>query len=531
MSQTRSHRSLLEIIQSIGYLTEGKGLCHGLGRMWMQALLVGEEQLFIDRCERIFTTPNLKDKIQSAKNNVKKKQPLSDEDKAMFDILVFVDGMELYHLPHEHHDVFDQSIYQADVELISRLAASKKLEERGGVVRLYSEPVICDEGELVRYLSDLEKVLIANSEINKEENQIDILLSSHNHAISLQYNVKTKTWRLIDANQLECINQQMSMNEIAKSIMYGLTIESLPQPTTSIAFNLSLFTTKANPAIDELNKRLRSFKASHDIPKEIIDRKAEAWVTLAYIAAKFGHADVVDTLARHGMNMDATAGQRYVPLLVAAENGHTSVVNVLADNHTDLNIKNHKGFTAAHYAALACRPNLITVLADRGADLNAVDIKGATPANTAARKDHLEVIQALVECGADLTLPTRYWHTPARTAAHFEHWRTAAFILANISPTSELDPKEIALFTGEKRPELVKGLIALLHDEKQDYRRLAQDVIDGKNMLGQILNTFSVPFSSFFVGIKYKGRNVTSSIDQIAKALDAMQPPQQNKPQ
>jgi hypothetical protein len=83
------------------------------------------------------------------------------------------------------------------------------------------------------------------------------------------------------------------------------------------------------------------------------------------------------------------------PLYVAASYGHKDVVEVLLANKADVNAKGHCGMTSLHAAASNCHKDVVEVLLANKADVNAKDYGGMMPLGYAVLKGNKNVGELL----------------------------------------------------------------------------------------------------------------------------------------
>ena len=148
------HDDVLKLYHYLGY-DDDSGVCHGFSVRFLESRLSGEEQIFDDRIEKIISyskdLANFDKLVTDAKTRVKNKEPLTDEDKEIFDILAFYDSLALYHTPDDYHDIFKTTYAQGNIEEISTLSASDSISKKGGLKQVYSESSIynLDERKIV----------------------------------------------------------------------------------------------------------------------------------------------------------------------------------------------------------------------------------------------------------------------------------------------------------------------------------------------------------------------------------------------
>jgi ankyrin repeat protein len=386
-----AHWSLVNLGRKLGYTQEDRGLCHGTALKFIEACLLNQQGKFISRINKIVDiakkTDNLDKLIHQAQKKLKNHEPLTDDDSIYLEILAFYDSLILYHLPGKHQDLFNDSFTQYNADQISQLAASDALQEQGGLATTYSEPGIYTENEIKAYLNEI----ITNNERLNPGNNLGLILSNASHAISLSYQADTQTWILMDINQWPPLETHLnSINEVYNRI--NTAFKTSPY----IAFNTTLITTNSNAKIlQPLTTKLNELKENHPITKEISERAADG-VTLAHIAAQYGHADVIAKLARCGANLNqASKKSGLPPAHIAAYTGHANVIAELARHGVDLNQQDRSNNTPAYSAARQGHVNVIAELARHGADFNQITKNKKTLIDIAKKNGHDKVIAEL----------------------------------------------------------------------------------------------------------------------------------------
>ncbi|CAM3010659.1 Ankyrin repeat protein [Legionella steigerwaltii] len=145
--------------------------------------------------------------------------------------------------------------------------------------------------------------------------------------------------------------------------------------------------------------------------------KTTGGVTPAHIAAQKGHVKIIEKLYQCGADLNAATAEGMTPAFVAAQEGHAAVIEKLHEYGADLNKADDEGFTPAFIAAQDGHVEVIEQLGKSGADLNKANVEGFTPAFVAAQEGHAAVIEKLHEYGADLNKANVEGFTPAIVAA------------------------------------------------------------------------------------------------------------------
>ena len=174
-----------------------------------------------------------------------------------------------------------------------------------------------------------------------------------------------------------------------------------------------------------------------------------------YLAALYGHEQVVYTLLRYGANPNITPSplaaalrgkgkrtERMVRLLLgfgANPNGGgdtpalllartPQVIRLLLSAGAPVNaMTGTPAFvsTALHRHARRGKTACVQALLEAGADTEARNIHGMTPLHLAVARGNMECVRTLLAAGADLNAPDRHGNTPLMTA--FSHRRLPVF--------------------------------------------------------------------------------------------------------
>jgi len=127
-------------------------------------------------------------------------------------------------------------------------------------------------------------------------------------------------------------------------------------------------------------------------------------MTALHWAAMQNDADLAQTLLYAGANLRATTRLgSYTPLVLAAREGHALVMEPLLKAGADANAKTGNGTDALMLAAQSGSTDAVTQLLEAGADLNAKEpVRGLTAVMFAAASDRSAVVELLARRGADL---------------------------------------------------------------------------------------------------------------------------------
>ena len=123
----------------------------------------------------------------------------------------------------------------------------------------------------------------------------------------------------------------------------------------------------------------------------------EQWnqATPLFMAAYYGHTEVVQVLLTAGADPDKGNQFGSTPLVMAARGDYTDMVQLLLDGGAQIDKGNEYGWTPLHTAAYGGREEVIQLLLERGADPNKTSRYGCTPLHLATEEGHEEIVQLL----------------------------------------------------------------------------------------------------------------------------------------
>ena len=120
------------------------------------------------------------------------------------------------------------------------------------------------------------------------------------------------------------------------------------------------------------------------------------------IAARCGHANVVQLLLDRGAFTDRHCGEYAYPLQAAAYGGHVSVINLLLDSGAAVNAVGGRLGSALIAACDQGHLDAARVLLDRGADMDIVCVNKGKALNIAAQTKNKALVRLLLQRGVDI---------------------------------------------------------------------------------------------------------------------------------
>ncbi len=133
--------------------------------------------------------------------------------------------------------------------------------------------------------------------------------------------------------------------------------------------------------------------------------------TALHSASDAGHVQVVRSLLKCGVDVDARGFWNQSPLQFASLQGYLDVVQCLLDHGADANFQDDNRRTPLIHAAAGGRPEIVRVLLEHNADVNSQDKDGLTPLHGVfffgvlyydnSKVDYPQIVRLLLEHGAN----------------------------------------------------------------------------------------------------------------------------------
>ena len=128
--------------------------------------------------------------------------------------------------------------------------------------------------------------------------------------------------------------------------------------------------------------RLAKATPARRLSDDIALTRSLVGTTPLWLAANYGHSEIVGVLAAAGANLNATANDGSTPLMAAIgrnEQAAAAVARQLVEAGANVDVADDNGGTALHRAAASGFNEIVKVLAHRGANLEARNRQGQTP--------------------------------------------------------------------------------------------------------------------------------------------------------
>ena len=151
--------------------------------------------------------------------------------------------------------------------------------------------------------------------------------------------------------------------------------------------------------------------------------------SLLSMAIRNWELDIVEVLAKSGVDMGAVDEHGQTPLSLAASGGNLEIVKFLVGTAcVEVEPKDDNGRTPISNAARNGRLEVVKFLYLQGANVNTRDNEGETPLSLAANWGRLEVVKFLVGLGVDTETKNRYGRTPLFLAADYGRLGVVEFL-------------------------------------------------------------------------------------------------------
>lgn len=456
-----SQRWLIDRIKALDYPINEIGICNGIAKMAMLAILANDSNRFARRLQLIHQIPieNFAEHIEKIRNSDPqlRSQYGADDWEIVREIPAFFDGITLNQ---EGAQLVDVSL---DVNPLD-LTLPTLLSEAGGIFEYSTFSGMYTEKELVVYLRGLKTAL----ESAAFQHPVPIILESANHAICITYDTIQREWLLVDANHL-VFTTYPNTQILAKAIVQAISNEYRANSAfVTKCFGLASEKQVLSECMDRWRNSL-DYRNIHTVtPKKarMLDGFSQSWLILAMkeqdgplvtsllsagadpnqcfshphfpiigvspllFATMLDRPDFIQALLEKGANPNMQVDQEMSALLFSAIQGSTHCGEaLLADPNTNVNIQNEQGVTPLFIAAQSGNLEMLTLLMQHQADMSiACNMPIEVLQGLAAEKpDTIEMIHELIQSHHTLhpqadTLPI----TPEQIAKLMGHDEIAA---------------------------------------------------------------------------------------------------------
>ena len=151
---------------------------------------------------------------------------------------------------------------------------------------------------------------------------------------------------------------------------------------------------------------------------EHIDTRGGYFGTALHAASRMNHLKIVQSLLRHGADVNAHGLWGRTPLVFASAWGHLEVVRWLLEHGADVNSKDEDDdWTSLHQAVCSGHYEVVRTLLKHNADTIASDIAGRTPLHMASSLGRVDIARLLLNHSADPMARDRDHHTSLHEAS------------------------------------------------------------------------------------------------------------------
>lgn len=522
------HRALIELIEALGYTKDESiaGVCHGFTIRWLEAKFLQNKKQFIDRVNRILQDETALQKIAEFKTLLAQEKTkntkidLSEDDteksisqeKPLLDIkltselqfflqllgidtLAFLDSLMLFHSPEKFDHIFPCAHFnQEDYERISFLASSNAIQERGGIIRVHSQPGMYSQNELIDFFQRIQQTIDGLGD--NAPPVIGFLLNSVNHGIGMAYDTKLKQWSIMDINQWPARRAQDITNQFSilqPIIFQAFNFDDLKNPY--VTFDTAILV--LGDDVKQWPQLETAFDGRYAVTEDISQR--QGFSNLVKIATWHNHPEIILAAHQYHYNLNEPfsndTNTDITPLILACQKSSKKVIKALHECGVDFNKPNLKGLRPA--AAITGSMEILELLAKYGANLNRMNNEeispleaaieahnaaawvpvfkayhvnlnepnsiGNTPLLTAVKNNDLPCVKALLTAGVDLNGPDKLGNTPLYYATQNNYLDCLRALLtagANVNVPDEFGKTPLHYATQNK---YLNGVIALLN--------------------------------------------------------------------
>jgi ankyrin repeat protein len=164
--------------------------------------------------------------------------------------------------------------------------------------------------------------------------------------------------------------------------------------------------------------------------------------TSLHAASRMNHLKIVESLLRHGADVNAPGMWGRTPLLFASSRGHLEVVRWLLEHDADVNAKDQsRDWTSLHLAAYYGHLEIVQTLLEHNADTAARDKSGSTPLHQASGCERVDIVRLLLNNGAGPKAHDDHQNTSLHIASYSGNLGIARLLLEH---GAEVDVKNRA---------------------------------------------------------------------------------------
>ena len=185
--------------------------------------------------------------------------------------------------------------------------------------------------------------------------------------------------------------------------------------------------------------------------------------TALHAASRMNHLEVVQSLLRHGADVNASGISEITPLLLASESGRHELMRWLLQHGANVNATDEHGFTSLHLAAERGQVEMVQTLLKNNADINIRNPYEVTPLHLASTFGSLDVVRFLLNNGADLKARNRHQETSLHLASSRGKLDIARLLLehgAEVEALNNMGRTAYQVALGNRHDEVAQLLLA-----------------------------------------------------------------------
>ncbi|KAE9616638.1 putative ankyrin repeat-containing protein [Lupinus albus] len=221
--------------------------------------------------------------------------------------------------------------------------------------------------------------------------------------------------------------------------------------------------------------------------RELLAKQNQAGETALYVAAEYGHVDIVRELIQYYDLADAGIKARngFDALHISAKQGHLDVLKILIEDHPELSMTvDPSNSTALHTAATQGHIEIVKFLLEKGSSLATIArSNGKTTLHSAARNGHLEVVKVILEKEPGVTTRTdKKGQTALHMAVKGQSLEVVEeLIKADPSTINMVDNKgntALHIATRKGRSQIIKLLLGQSETDNKLVNRSGETALD-----------------------------------------------------
>lgn len=476
---------LITRMQSLGYNPDPEGICFGLAYMAMQALLLGEVDVFNKRLHDIANVPEnvFSELVKSAYS----KQNLNQDnlDSKLSDVLSFFDSIELYCNPEEHSELFekDKAPRSQNPLVVMPVVMPEKLEKQGGIITTTRISGIYTADALEIYFQTLREAIENEYVIDP----IVFILNSGDHTITVSFDPKNQCWWTIDPERMP-VEKLLDERAVAEVVMEAFTESDICTFSANIYATGTFGQNKLNEVIERW-QRNPSYQDIHDLeipimieeledlPEDELNFSVEINLimkyeavdsrdySLLYTAASANDLKLVCSLLKYDIDVNNECIDEFTPLMVAIQDSSLEVVSVLLEhNEININLTNDKGLTPFMVALIRGQNDIIKKILEYDFDVNVESDEGDVALFLAIKNGNLDIVKELVSKKADLHYQNKKGFTAMFFAANHGHTEIVAYLLEH---NVAVDISSLIVAAKNSHFDTMKLLLAHLGDDHE----------------------------------------------------------------